>query len=254
MNKINNFFVFIALVLAFVSCSEVEPLDPVLANQVNSGNNNGSGSGSNGGGNTGGTSSGDYWPAAINNEWIYDSNGSSSTMKIIATETINGQLYYKFAPQNGSGASSSGVVTTSMTKASGVYKLKTHDFTIDAGGGLTGTQTGFEFIVLKDNIPVNGTWTGSYTQTTTYTGIPPITLTVNYVATILAKGVSESIDNEVFTNIIKVKIDQTSSFPGAPSTTISSEYWFAKDVGIIKSTTIGGGANSSSYLVDYTLF
>lgn len=253
MRKINNLFVFMILVVAFASCSEVEPLDPVLSGQVNSGGDNGSGSGSSGG-NSGGTSSGDYWPAAINNEWIYDSNGSSSTMKIIATETVNGQLYYKFAPQSGSGASSSGVVTTSMTKASGVYKLKTDDFTIDAGGGLTGTQTGFEYIVLKDNIPVNGTWNGSYTQTTTYTGIPPITLTVNYVATILAKGVSETINNEAFTNIIKVKIDQTSSFPGAPPTTISSEYWYAKDVGIIKSTTIGGGANSSSYLVDYTLF
>lgn len=76
------------LVVAFASCSEVEPLDPVLSGQVNSEDDNQSGSGSSGG-NSGGASSGDYWPTAINNEWTYNSNGTPSTMKIIATETVD---------------------------------------------------------------------------------------------------------------------------------------------------------------------
>ncbi|MVO07895.1 hypothetical protein GOQ30_01790 [Flavobacterium sp. TP390] len=252
MRKINNLFVFMMLVVAFASCSEVEPLDPILSGQVNSGGDNGSGSGSSGG-NSGGTSSGDYWPTAINNEWTYDSNGSSSTMKIIATETVNGQLYYKFAPQSGNGSMSSGIVNSSVNKTSGVYKLKTDDVVIDAGG-ITGTQTGYEYIVLKDNIPVNGTWNGSYTQTTTYTGIPPITFTTNYVGTILAKGVSETVNNEVFADVIKVKIDLTTNVPGVPATTIVSEYWYAKDVGIIKATNIGSGVNYENILVDYILY
>ena len=252
MRKINNLFVFMMLVVAFASCSEVEPLDPVLSGQVNSEDDNQSGSGSSGG-NSGGASSGDYWPTAINNEWTYNSNGTPSTMKIIATETVNGQLYYKFAPQNGNGSMSSGVVNTSVNKNAGVYKLKTDDVVIDAGG-ISGTQTGYEYIVLKDNIPVNGTWNGSYTQTTTYTGIPTITFTTNYVGTILEKGVSETINNEVFTDVIKVKIDQTSNVPGNPATTIISEYWYAKNVGIIKATNIGSGLNYENILVDYMLY
>lgn len=148
---------------------------------------------------------------------------------------------------------SSGVVNTSVNKNAGVYRLKTDDVVIDAGG-ISGTQTGYEYIVLKDNIPVNGTWNGSYTQTTTYTGIPPITFTTNYVGTILEKGGSETVNNEVFTDVIKVKIDQTSNVPGNPATTIISEYWYAKNVGIIKATNIGSGLNYENILVDYMLY
>lgn len=255
MKKINNLFAFIVLIATFsiTSCSEVEPLDPVLSGQVNSGNGNGSGSGNTGGGNSGGSSSGDYWPTAINNEWSYDNNSTVSLMKIVSTETVNGQLYYKFNPQSGSGTSSSGSATSSLNKNSGVYNLKTDDVTINAGG-LTGTQTGYEFIILKDNIPVNGTWNGTYSQTTTYLGIPPITVNTTYNAIILEKGVSETVNGELFNNVIKVKIDQTAVFAGAPSATVSTEYWFAKDVGIIKAVTSTSGVNYTNILIDYILF
>lgn len=56
MKKINSLIAFVVLMTTFsiTSCSEVEPLDPVLSGQVNAGNGNGSGSGNTGGGNTGG--------------------------------------------------------------------------------------------------------------------------------------------------------------------------------------------------------
>lgn len=253
MKKINLLFTFAIIIATFsiTSCSEVEPLDPALSGQVNSGSGNGGGSGSGSG--AGGASSADYWPTAINNEWSYSSNGTVSILKIVSTQSINGQVYYKFAPQSGSGSSSSGTATTSLNKNSGVYKLKTDDININAGG-LTGTQTGYEFTILKDNIAVGATWNGTYSQTTTYTGFPSITINTNYNGVILAKGVAETVNGESFTNVIKVKIDQMATGNGIPSSTISTEYWFAKNVGIIKSTTTSSGTVNTNILVDYILF
>lgn len=173
--------------------------------------------------------------------------------KNIGTGNFGGQTYYKFAPQSGSGSTTSGSVTNWLNKSNGVYKLKTDDININAGG-LTGTQTGYEFIILKDNIAVGQSWNGTYTQTTTFTGIPSITLTVNYTGTILAKNVSATVDGETYNDVIKVSFVQNTLMPGAPPTTINSEYWFAKDVGVIKSISNDSGTIYESILVDYTLF
>ena len=239
MKTIKSILTLFVLSLAFttVSCDN-EPVDPAL--DLSAGG--------------GGSSSGDYWPTAINNEWIMERDGVAlDPIKIIGTGSFGGQTYYKFAPQSGSGSTTSGSATTWLNKSNGVYKLKTDDININAGG-LTGTQTGYEFIILKDNIAVGQSWNGSYTQTTTYTGIPSITLTINYSGTILAKNVSATVDGETYNDVIKVSFVQNTTMPGAPPTTINSEYWFAKDVGIIKSVTNNSGVILESILVEYTLF
>ena len=239
MKTIKSILTLFVLSLAFttVSCDN-EPVDPAL--DLSAGG--------------GGSSSGDYWPTAINNEWIMERDGVAlDPIKIIGTGSFGGQTYYKFAPQSGSGSTTSGSATTWLNKSNGVYKLKTDDININAGG-LTGTQTGYEFIILKDNIAVGQSWNGSYTQTTTYTGIPSITLTINYSGTILAKNVSATVDGETYNDVIKVSFVQNTTMPGAPPTTINSEYWFAKDVGVIKSVTNNSGVILESILVEYTLF
>ena len=239
MKTIKSILTLFVLSLAFttVSCDN-EPVDPAL--DLSAGG--------------GGSSSGDYWPTAINNEWIMERDGVAlDPIKIIGTGSFGGQTYYKFAPQSGSGSTTSGSATTWLNKSNGVYKLKTDDININAGG-LTGTQTGYEFIILKDNIAVGQSWNGSYTQTTTDTGIPSITLTINYSGTILAKNVSATVDGETYNDVIKVSFVQNTTMPGAPPTTINSEYWFAKDVGVIKSVTNNSGVILESILVEYTLF
>jgi len=238
MKSIKSIVTLFVLTVAFttISCDN-EPVDPAL--DLSSG---------------GGSSSGDYWPTAINNEWIMERDGVAlDPIKIIGTGNFGGQTYYKFAPQSGSGSTTSGSVTNWLNKNNGVYKLKTDDIVINAGG-LTGTQSGYEFIILKDNIAVGQTWTGSYTQTTTYSGIPPITLTINYTGTILAKNVSATVDGETYNDVIKVSFVQNTSMAGVPPTTINSEYWFAKNVGVIKSISNDSGNIYESILVDYTLF
>lgn len=222
------------------SCGDVEPLDPAVI--ANSGGNN------NGGGN--GSPSGDYWPAAVNNQWFFDQNGTAlPAMKMISTDNFSGATYYKFAPQSNGTANN---VTTWLNKNSGVYTLKMGDATISAGG-LSGTQTGYSMILFKDNIAVGQTWTGSYTQTTTYSGIPAITQTTNYTGTIMEKGVTVTVEGETFTDVIKMNMLQETSMMGSLSVT-NTEYWFAKNVGPIKIVTYSGSGTYQSLLTNYTLF
>lgn len=222
---------FVTTLLSLTSCS-FEPLVPAIDSQANS--------------------SGDYWPTAINNNWSYQRDGSLYTTKIASTETVNGQLYYKFLPQNSTVSTATLTATTSLNKKSGVYKLKFDDLNINANG-FTGTQTGYEFIILKDNLAVGETWSGSYTQTTTYTGIPVITTNTTYTGTILEKNTSETVNTITYTDIIKVKITQTTAITGSIATTIATEYWFAKKIGVIKSIITSNGSVSTSILEDYTL-
>jgi hypothetical protein len=243
MKKINFLFVVITALFTLNSCN-IEPIDPSLSSEVDNGGNSSGG----------GTSSGDYWPAAINNEWHLERNGTAlPVMKMVSTEVISGKTYYKFAPQSGSGSTSSGTVTISLNKDSGIYKLKTDDITISAGG-LNGMQTGYEYVVLNDDLAVGGSWNGSYSQTTTYTGFPGITINTTYSGVVLEKNVSAIVDGETYPDVIKVKVTQISSLAGAPSTSAVTEYWYAKNVGIIKSITVSGGNTYASILVDYTLY
>ncbi|MFY7988249.1 MAG: hypothetical protein ACOVNP_05145 [Flavobacterium sp.] len=237
MKSIKSIVALFVLSLAFttVSCDN-EPVDPAL--EIGGG----------------GSSTGDYWPTAINNEWLMERDAVAlDPLKIVGTGNFGGQTYYKFAPQSGSGTSTSGTVTNWLNKSNGVYKLKTDDINVNAGG-FSGTQTGYEFIILKDNIAVGQSWTGTYTSTTTYTGIPSITLTTNYTGTILAKNVAATVDGETYNDVIKVSFVQNTTMAGAPATVVNTEYWFAKNVGVIKSISNDAGNSYESILVDYTLF
>lgn len=236
MKTLKTFFSVLILVFAFTSC-EIEPLDSSISV--------GSGSGA--------TSSGDYWPTTINNKWTFQQNGvAQSPMKIIGSSTIGGALYYEFSPQGGSGGgASANSVTTRLNKNGGNYNLKTDDLNINAGG-LSGVQTGYTMILLKDNIAVGETWSGNYTQSTTYTGIPALITTTNYTGTILAKNVSATVNGETFNDVIKMNLHQENNFSGT-ITTADTEYWFAKNVGPIKTVTTSGGANYESILIDYLI-
>jgi hypothetical protein len=267
MKTIKNLLSIFVIItsLTFVSC-ENEPIDPSLIGTNASGNGNGgngtgggNGSGGSGGGTGGGTSTGDYWPAAINNSWSFSNNGApSETMKMISTSNVSGLAYHDFDNIFGQGAQVSGNAAMKLRKNSGDYYIKIEATSLDIGGGMSATQTPFEFLVLKDYLAVNQTWNGTYTQTTSYTGggisIPAATSTSNYVGTILGTNLTETVDGETFTNVIKLKIVQSITITGMPgTTTIETIYWFSKNVGPIKSQTISNGSTTTSILTDYVL-
>ena len=201
----------------------------------------------------GGTPSGDYWPTAINNQWTYTQNGTAQPpMKMISTEVFNGKTYYKFAPLTGGGTGTTASATTWLNKNNGSYTLKMGDINIGVPG-MSGTQTGYEYVILKDNIAVDETWTGTYTQNTTYAGLPPITQTTNYTGKILAKNVTETVDGETYTNVIKININQQTVVEGMSLSISNTEYWYAKDVGVIKNKIYTGDGTYESILVNYIL-
>lgn len=253
-NLLSIFVIFTSL--TFVSC-ENEPLDSSLLNNTAS-DNSGGGNGSGGGNTGGGNSTGDYWPAVVNNSWSYSNNGAASQMmKMISTSNINGATYYNFDSVFGAGSQVSGTASMRMRKNSGDYFLKLEETNLNIGGGMTANQTGYEFIILKDYLSVNQTWSGTYSQTTSYSGgsvpIPAITSTSNYTGTILGTGLTETVDGETFTNVIKLKFVQVVSVASQPNTTIQTTYWFAKNVGPIKSQTLSNGTTTTSILTDYVL-
>lgn len=259
MKKLTYYFATFVVII-FSSCSEIEPLDPALLNGGGSnssgGGNGSSGGNGSGGGNSsgGGTTTADYWPTKIGNMWQFSLNGANQNpLEIVGTDVFSNQTYYRFSQQSGSGSSSSGTVTTWINKNNGNYTIKTDDIVVNANG-LTGTQSGFEYIILKDNVPNGNTWNGSYTQTTNYSGFPPIVQTTNFNATIIAKDVTETVNNETYNNIIKVKIEQTSTIQGSPTNVmVETEYWYARNIGPVKVVNTSNGSTSTQILVNYTL-
>lgn len=231
--KLTTLFLLIFTVFAFTSCDN-EPIDPLLIGENPGGGQNPGGENPGGGG----VSTGDYWPTALNNQWVFKQDGVvQPPMKMISVNSINTFTYYTFDQLFGT--SSSGVaagITARIRKNSGDYFLKIEDFTFDTGLGITGTLTGYEMPILKDYLTVGQTWSGNFTQTATFTGIPATSQTTNYVGTLLARDVTEIIEGTTYTNVIKVRVLQTVSVMGETST-VDTEYWFSKNVGPIKAVT-----------------
>ena len=246
------FLIFAAF--TFTSC-ENEPIDSSI--ELNNGGNNGGGN--NGGGNNGGgTSTGDYWPTALNNQWVFKLDGvQQPPMKIISINSISGSTYYTFDTLFGQGSMGTlGSATTRLKKNSGDYYIRLEDLNLNLGNNLTAVMTGFEYILLKDYLNVGQTWNGVYTQTTNYSDpqIPDITQTTNYTGTIMETGGTLSVNGTSYPDVIKVRIHQSTTFPGLPTPSIvDSDYWFAKDVGPIKAINVAEGSTTTNDLMSFIL-
>lgn len=195
-------------------------------------------------------STGDYWPTALDNQWILNQNGTDVTMKIISSENINGETYYKFNQMAGMNESVSGEASVWLKKNKGDYYIKMDDITIDLGE-IKGVMTGYEFIILKDYLSVNETWSGTYSQTTTYNleSVPAIKTTINYKGTILEKGTSLVVNGTTYTDVIKFRIHQDVTMMGQLASSMDSDYWVSKNIGIIKMSSGESDAQLVSYIV-----
>ncbi|MBN8642778.1 MAG: hypothetical protein J0L86_13285 [Flavobacteriales bacterium] len=199
----------------------------------------------------GGISTGDYWPAALNNQWTFSQNGvNQQPMKIVSINSIDGNTYYTFNATFGTstnGATASPV--TRLRKSSGNYYLKIDSFEIDYGQGLTGNISGFETLLLKDYLSNGQTWTGTYNQTTTFSDptFPAIVMNTSYTGEILNNNTSITVNGETFNNVINVRITQLTSVSGAPTAEVQTDYWFAKDVGPVKTINYDSTTNLPAY-------
>lgn len=252
MNRLKYLALTLVLGLTIIvsSCdSNNEPIDPVLNQTI--GNNNG-----NNPNNPGVvTPSNDYWPTAINNKWVMkENNNRTYTLKFTGTELFSGANYYKFAPITNAVNGLSVGANTWLNKFNGTYTLKTGDVSIDFNG-ITGNQTGFDMIILKENLPVGGTWAGTYQQTTTYPGIPVATTqTTEYNGTVIEKNTSVVVNNVTYNDVIKVHINQITSEAAIVTSEVDMIYWFAKNIGPVKIIQNSDFGDYETILIDYTLY
>ncbi|HRZ74991.1 MAG TPA: hypothetical protein P5335_08675 [Flavobacterium sp.] len=239
MKKVNLFIVsFFIITSSLFSCSsEFEPIDPAV--QFPDDNNDED--------NDNGISTGNYWPMAVNNQWVFNENGlPQEPMKIISTQIIDDNTYYKynnFVGTSTNGAPFSGTVMS--RKMNGVYYYRAE---VIIPGTPTITVSPLEIIVLKDFLEVDETWTQSLTQTTTVEGSAPITTSVQIEGKILEREASLTIGSVTYTDIIRVELVQTTQ-----GIINKNYYWFAKDIGLVKYRNVLDGTNTISELQSYTL-
>lgn len=254
---------FLALFLITLASCETEPVDQAVLDNVPPENPENPGENPGGGNTDNGTSEGDYWPFALNNEWVFDSTGEEvSPMKIIGTETIDGVEYYKmnYAFTDSGNEDLTGTTDIYLRKEGGTYYQRVVTY-VPNENGMSINVTPYEFVMLKDYLDEGETWTHTVSFVTTYEmldmpdfpiEIPDITTTITMDGTIMEKGISLTVNGTTYNDVIKQKIVQTVSMelPGTTETTetsIISYTYFAKDIGPIKSE------NESELMEPYTL-
>lgn len=188
------------------------------------------------------TPSGDYWPMAINNSWTHKKDGViQAPMKIISSETISGNLLYKydsfFGPLNSGGTTQASIWTR---KTDNVYYYRVSTTGTNQVGAFSIAP--YEVILLKSDLNVNETWTQNITQVTTYSGFPPINTNIVFNGKILEKNINLTVNGIAYTNVIKSELRQ--NFEGGM--TINT-YWFASGVGPIKVVNDLGSGNTITH-------
>ncbi|HEX8577728.1 MAG TPA: hypothetical protein VF677_15685 [Flavobacterium sp.] len=198
----------------------------------------------------GGISTGDYWPTAVNNRWIFeDEYEDQETMKILSTQNINGNLHYQY--ENFIGLTTDGYIGQAIVtsrKSNGDYFVRYEVIFPGSNDSPSITVLPVEYIILKDYLEVNQTWSQTLTQTTRISGFPDSNVTVQLNGKILEKNGTLTVNGTLYTNVIKSQLTQNTA-----GVTIENYYWFSKDVGLIQYQNIGAGLNIRKSLVSYSL-
>ncbi len=246
-------FLFLFTVLGMVSC-ETEPVDSELVgnNPENPDNPNNPG-----------PSTGDYWPLAVNNQWVFNLDGQlQEPIDISGTVVVEGNTYYTINynfTEAGTGGLT-GTTYTGLRKDGGNYLMRVSVDMPDENG-FTINVTPFEYILFKDNLEAGGTWSQTVTQVTTMESedfpmpIPPTELTLDFDGTILEKDVTATVNGVTYDDVIKVKVIQTATLDENPgvSIVIESIIWYAKGVGPIRSEGTVNGETTVQELDSYQL-
>jgi hypothetical protein len=167
-----------------------------------------------------------YMSFTANSTWNYELtdnlNPSTSSYTITSTDrdsTVNGKAYHVFS-------NSAGANQYYFLSGSDYYSFQNLPATL--GGTL------FENIYLKDNAAVNTSWSQNYSVTTS--GVP---LTITIVNIITEKGLSKTVNNIAYTDVIHVTSTFAVSAFGIPlpagAVTTDVQSFYAKKYGLIQS-------------------
>lgn len=201
-------------------------------------------------GESNGVSTGNYWPMAVNNTWVFDDNGTSSELKITGANVFNGTTYYKLYDASDSTFG----VENWVTKKGATYFQKVADATINQDG-IVISMEGYEVPMFKDDLQPNATWSGTVSPKVTYNvngQTASLTAKVKYIGTMLEKAPTVTLNGETYTDVLKIKLKIEVTIANQ-LTVADQEYWFAKDVGPIREYQSTNGETSERTIVDYIL-
>lgn len=197
-------------------------------------------------------SSGDYFPMAVGNIWNY-TNIPTDPAKIISTQTINGKVYYRMTGAIINAQDLTDDAEDFVRKENGNYYARVNYPSLNQS---------IEMILLKDYLNEGQGWEEEFTIT--MVGDEPdevMELIVSTTSVIESKG-SYTVNNINYPDVIKVAamVDTEFLYNGEPfgdqEPPLLHEYWYAKDVGLIKlkiAETIDEPEELHE-LIDYTLF
>ena len=199
---------------------------------------------SNDSGDDNGTSTGNYLPLAVDNKWSYlDQNDQIDDINIIKKENLNNKTYYKVDTQKES--EELGYPFESWFGKSGA---KYFTRTVVEMTSYNAEVSPMEVMILQDNLEVNQTWTQNFKLTIKVYGQGSQSLPVTITGRIIEKGVAVNVNNVNYEEVIQTNVKMDIN-----GTQTETNYWFAKDVGIIKTITLQDGTISTSELINFTL-
>lgn len=189
--------------------------------------------------------SGDYFPKSQKSNWTYtndfDNTDLSFTKVSKDPKVVNGTSYTVYLLD--------GVLPTegsNLSDTAFIFRKNGNDYydLMDYSGLLNFDEpVRAETIFLKDNLGQGSTWDGPNVTGT----IQSVPLTIHIKYTIIAKSVAVSIGRFDFPDIIKVKSEL---YSGNTALGLTSENWYAKNVGLIYST----GGSLTYNISDYQVF
>lgn len=162
------------------------------------------------------------YPLAVGNKWTYKmSNGESYTNSVVGVDGGNPSL---FTLHNSSSNSNS-----LMRKDGDIYYTNGYDGNVFHP-------------YLKDDFVIGTNWAVKYSANTIDT---EMTMTVTDV------GISKDVEGKIYNNVTVVKGDSKFSMNGSVlPMSYTTEYFYAKGIGLILTTTSNGDAH---VLTDYIL-
>ncbi len=198
-----------------------------------------------------GTTTGNYFPMAVNNKWDYTDGATPTEMRLIGTTAFGGTTYYEMDDTN------SALVAQSWVAKKGASYYQKVGTTTQVQGTTTVVIEPYEMKILKDDLAVGESWQGSASPKVDYSGPSgsgSFRAGISYEGTVTARDASETLGSITYTNIIKVEMEAVVNSNGQINT-ITTEFWFAKDIGLIKEvehSTVDNVTNMR-YLTGHTL-
>lgn len=192
--------------------------------------------------------SGDYFPVSTNSNWVLGEEGSTSGdstyMQVISYEPSFVGNSYKTLTQSEAPNAQADDSSYVRKDAGNYYYYQDYSMIFQFDNPVRQ-----DWIFLKDNVAVNSNW-----QTPAISGTIGGASFSGYIKmTLLAKGVAETLGKFTFDDVAKVKYEVF--LTGVPVPIQTGEKWFAKNVGLVKSSLSAPGTNTITYVIgDYRIF